>query len=391
MFFATGSVSSIDSSDTPNTVTVAVDRGWPDLSQSTITVNLTADTQLFSVADNQSSAITMAGVAVGDQVALCGTVDNSSGSPVYTAAVVCVRVPRVPHFFCVGSVSATDTTDTANTITLAVDHGRPDLGSSIVVNVSGDTQLFTAGCGQQTAITMAGVAVGDQITVRGTVDASSGSPVYTATRVCVRVPHFFCVGTVSLVDTTDTPNSITVAVDHARPDLGSSIIANITADTELFAISDGQKSAIALGQINNLDQIAICGTIDTSSGLPVYTATGVFDFGAAGSLPTPVCQPGSLHVGANHAGRGDALQVRVKVTDPMPGAGTADVTLALTTVKGRKLGSATVGGVTVNKSTKVSFRLHKALPTGTYKIVAKATDWAGNRQVKAGTATLKVK
>ena len=391
MFFATGSVSSIDSSDTPNTVTVAVDRGWPDLGSS-ITANISDDTQLFSVADNQSSAITMAGVAVGDQVALCGTVDTSSGSPVYTAAVVCVRVPRVSHFFCVGSVSATDTTDTPNTITVAVDHGRPDLGSSIVVNISGDTQLFTAGCGQQTAITMAGVAVGDRIAVRGTVDNSSGSPVYTAAWVCVRVPHFFCVGTVSLVDTSDTPNTITVAVDRGRPDLSqSTITAILTADTQLFSFSDGQKTAITLGQITNLDHVALCGTIDTSSGSPVYTASGVFDFGAAGSLPTPVCRPGSLQVGANHAGRGDALKVRVKVTDPMPGAGTADVTLALTTLKGRKLGSATVGGVTVNKSTKVSFRLHKALATGTYKIVARATDWAGNKQVKAATATLKVK
>ena len=75
----------------------------------------------------------------------------------------------------------------------------------------------------------------------------------------------------------------------------------------------------------------------------------------------------------------------------MPGAGTADVTLALTTMKGRKLASLSVSGVTLNKATRVSFKLRKALIRGTYRIVARATDWAGNQQLKAATAILKVK
>ena len=183
-----------------------------------------------------------------------------------------------------------------------------------------------------------------------------------------------------------------MAVDHGFPDLCQSTIpVIITADTQLFSVSGGQKTAITLGQIINLDRVAICGTIDNSSGSPVYTATAVFDFGAAASLPTPVCQPGSLQVGANHAGRGDALKLPFKVTDPMPGAGTADVTLALTTYRGKKLASLSVSGVTINKATRVSFKLRKALIRGTYRIVARATDWAGNQQVKAATAILKVK
>ena len=89
-----------------------------------------------------------------------------------------------------GSVSAVDTSDTPNTITVAVDRGRPDLSqSTITVNVTADTQLFTASCGQKSAATMADVAVGDRISVRGTIDASSGSPVYTAAEVSLRVPH----------------------------------------------------------------------------------------------------------------------------------------------------------------------------------------------------------
>ena len=389
-FRAVGSVSSVDTSGTPNTITVAVDCGRPDLCQSTITVNITSDTQLFAASCGQKSAATMADVAVGDQIALCGTVDSSSGSAVYTASVVCVRVP---HFACSGSVSAVDTTDTPNTITVAVDCGRPDLcQTTITVNITDDTQLFSVACGQKSAATMADVAVGDRIAVRGTIDSSSGSPVYTASVVCVHVPHFACVGSVSGTDTTDTPNTITVAVDRGRPDLCQSTIPVIvTADTQLFSVAGGQRSAVTLGQINNLDRVAVCGTIDASSGSPLYTATAVFDFGAAASLPTPVCQPGSLQVGAKHAGRGDALKLGFKVSDPMPGAGTANVTLALTTMKGRKLASLSVSGVTLNKATKVSFKLRKALIRGTYRIVARATDWAGNQQLKAATAILKVK
>ena len=178
-FRAVGSVSGVDTSDTPNTITVAVDCGRPHLSQSTITVNVTSDTQLFTASCGQKSAATMADVAVGDRIAVRGTIDASSGSPVYTASVVCVRVP---HFACSGSVSAVDTTDTPNTITVAVDCGRPDLcQSTITVNITSDTQLFSVACGQKSAATMADVAVGDRIAVRGTIDASSGSAVYTAT------------------------------------------------------------------------------------------------------------------------------------------------------------------------------------------------------------------
>ncbi len=389
-FRAVGSVSGVDTSDTPNTITVAVDCGRPDLSQSSITVNITDDTQLFAASCGQKSAATMADVAVGDRIAVRGTIDASSGSAVYTASVVCVRVP---HFACSGSVSAVDTTDTPNTITVAVDCGRPDLcQSTLTVNITDDTLLFSVACGQKSAATMLDVAVGDRIAVCGTIDDSSGSPLYTASVVCVRVPHFACVGSVSGTDPTDTPNTITVAVDRGFPDLCQSTIpVNLAADTQLFSVAGGQKSAVTLGQINNLDRVAICGTIDNSSGSPVYTAAEVFDFGAAASLPTPVCQPGSLQVAAKHASRGDALKLGFKVTDPMPGAGTADVTLALTTMKGRKLASLSVSGVTLNKATKVSFKLRKALVRGTYRIVARATDWAGNKQVKAATATLRVK
>jgi hypothetical protein len=74
----------------------------------------------------------------------------------------------------------------------------------------------------------------------------------------------------------------------------------------------------------------------------------------------------------------------------MPGAGTANVTLALITTKGKKLASATVGGVTLNTPVSISFKLTKSLVRGTYRIVAKATDWAGNKQAEATSATLNV-
>jgi len=201
--------------------------------------------------------------------------------------------------------------------------------------------------------------------------------------------RFFVSGTVTAVDT--TTNVLSVAVDRGCPDLsGTTVDVVVTGDTQLFSAADHHKTAATLADVAVGDKIAVCGTIDSSSGTAVYTAGQVFDFGAAASLPTPVCRPGSLQVAARHAGRGDALKLAFKVTDPMPGAGTANVTLALVTVKGKKLASVSVSGVSINTAAKVSFKLHKALAKGTYRIVARATDWAGNKQVKAATATLKV-
>lgn len=386
MFCVSGSVTAVDTS--ADALSVAVDHGSRGLS-GTVSVNVTSDTKLFSLGDQQKAVITLADVAAGDHVMVFGTVDASSGTPVYTASLVCARVPPVPRFACVGSVTATDTN--AGTLTMTVDHGSGGLSGPLIAKITSDTKLFSLGGFEKTPITLGDIKVGDQVAIRGTIDASSGTPVYTATVVCVRGPRglsFACVGSVTQTDT--SADALTVAVDHGTAQLSDTLTANITSDTALYLLGDQQKTAITMADIHVGDQVAMVGTVDTSSGTAVYTAGIVLDWGAAASLPQPLCKPAALKVAASHAGRGDTLKIPVKVADTMPGTGTAKVALTVTTLNGRKLASTTVSGVSLNKAAKLSWKLTKPLPKGTYRIVARAIDWAGNKQAKPTTATLKV-
>lgn len=66
---------------------VAIDHASGDLT-GTIEVAITGDTELFKLADHEKTAITLADVAAGDEVAVFGTIDLSTGEAVYTAHVV---------------------------------------------------------------------------------------------------------------------------------------------------------------------------------------------------------------------------------------------------------------------------------------------------------------
>ena len=388
-FSAVGTVSVTPVADGSGggTISVAVDHGCPNLGGSTITVIVADDAQLFSVAGCQKSAIDFSAISQGDKVALCGTIDSSSGSPVYTASRVNVRVPS---FACVGTVSVTPVADGSGggTISVAVDHGCPNLGgSTITVIVADDAQLFSvAGC-QKSAIDFSAISQGDKVALCGTIDSSSGSPVYTASRVNVRVPSFACVGTVSVTPVADGSGggTISVAVDHGCPNLGGSTITVIVADdAQLFSVAGCQKSAIDFSAISQGDKVALCGTIDSSSGSPVYTASAVLDGVSGQWQPRPFCRPGAARE------HGSAVRLGLRVSDSMPGCSSATVALTLTTLSGRKLASTTLGGVSLNKTASVSFRLSHHLAKGRYRILARATDAAGNRQLKVASAMLRV-
>ena len=305
------------------------------------------------------------------------------------------------HFVAAGTVTAVDTTNDLLTFTVA--HASGGLTGSLAVAITPDTQLFLraggdgavcerAGC-ERATITLADIVVGERVRVCGTIATSSdtaGTTVYTATRVCVSVPRFACVGAVSVVDTTNDLLTLTVA--HGTDGLSGTLIAAITPGTRIFSpVAWASGTEATLADIAVGDEVAVCGTIDASSGTTVYDARIVFDCGSADALPAPVCAPASLSVRAAHAGRGDLLKVHVKVADAMPGCSTAKVALMLTTMNGRKLAAATASGVTLNKTVAVSFKLRRSLIRGTYRIVARATDAAGNKQAHARTAILKVK
>lgn len=74
----------------------------------------------------------------------------------------------------------------------------------------------------------------------------------------------------------------------------------------------------------------------------------------------------------------------------MPGSSTASVSVAVVNAKGAKVAAGTVSGVALNKAVTLSLKLRKSLIRGTYRVVTKATDDAGNRQLRAGSAVLRV-
>jgi hypothetical protein len=84
-FGLVGSVTAIDADR--SVLSVAIDHASGDLTGA-VDVLVTGDTELYKVADHEKTAITLAEVAEGDEVAVFGTVDLSTGEAVYTAHVV---------------------------------------------------------------------------------------------------------------------------------------------------------------------------------------------------------------------------------------------------------------------------------------------------------------
>ena len=203
------------------------------------------------------------------------------------------------------------------------------------------------------------------------------------------MPRFGLVGAVTAVDAES--GLITVAIDHASGDLGGSIEVAVTGDTELFAVADHERTPITLADVAVDDEVAVFGTVDSSTGEPVYTAHVVLDGVSADWLPRPACRPRDAAVNAGDAKKGDRLKLRLRVADAMPGCQTAKVTVSVKTSAGRTVATRTVAAVAVNRPVTVALKLARTLRHGSYRLVATSTDWAGNQQVRAKTALLKVK
>jgi hypothetical protein len=392
-FGLSGTVTAVDAEN--GVLTVAVEHGSDGLGDS-VDVVVTADTHLVRAQHHERTDITLADVAVGDHVVIFGSTDDSTGTTVYTAAVVCVRAPC---FGLVGTVTAVDTDK--GVLTVAVDEASGDLTGTLDIVVTDETRIVRAErgdharrCDDETDITLADIAVGDSVGVWGTIDSSSGSPVYTADRVCVRVPRFGLVGSVTGVDADN--GTLTVAIDHASGDLTGSLDIAVTEDTELYKVGAdarqcNDQAEITLADIAEGDEVAVFGTVDSSTGSPVYTAHVVLDGVSADWLPKPVCKPTDAAVGAGDAQKGDKLKLHLKVADAMPGATTAKVTVSVKTAAGRTVATRTVAAVALNRSVTVAVKLGRTLHRGSYRLVATSTDWAGNKQAHARTAVLQVK
>jgi hypothetical protein len=383
-----GSVTAVDAGN--GVLTVAVEHGTDGLPDS-VEVLVTEDTHLFSLQHHDRTEITLDDIAVGDEVMILGWTDDSSGDTVYTAAAVAVKAPC---FGLVGTVTAVDADK--GLLTVSVDEASGDLTGEVQIVVTDETRIVRAhqyharGCdGDEVQLTLAEVAVGDSVGVWGTVDKSGAAPVYTADRVCVQVPRFGVVGSVTAVAADGT--ALSIAIDHASGDLTGSIDVVITGDTELYKIADHEKTDITLADVAVGDEVAVFGTVDLSTGEAVYTAHVVLDGVSADWLPKPSCKPGDADVAGGDARKGDRLKLRLKVADAMPGCPTASVTLKIKSGSGRTVASRTVSGVKLNTSVTVAVKLRAALHRGTYHVVATSRDWAGNQQARAKASVLTVK
>ena len=245
---------------------VTVDRGWPNLDGTQLSVTVADDAQLFTVADCQRTAADFAALVQGAKVNLRGSIDTRTDTPVYTAERVCVSQPR---FSCGGTVQQVDAAN--DLLYVTVTKGSSGLPANpVAVTITSDTEIFQAGdgarCGARfcddDAIQLSDVLVGEHVQVSGVVDASSGTAVYDAACVCVSQPRFFCEGAVSGVDATN--NVLTIDVSHGSGGLSGSLQLAVTSDTRLFSFADFACDQLDLSQVAVGDQVAVMGTMDVS-------------------------------------------------------------------------------------------------------------------------------
>ena len=104
----------------------------------------------------------------------------------------------------------------------------------------------------------------------------------------------------------------------------------------------------------------------------------------------PTAAAKAMALKAAKAKKGKKIKIKLTITDPTPSCGSATLTLTLTTKKGKKVGSLVKTAQPTNKALVISFKLKKTLKKGSYFIVCRATDAAGNAQATATKAKLKI-
>jgi hypothetical protein len=104
----------------------------------------------------------------------------------------------------------------------------------------------------------------------------------------------------------------------------------------------------------------------------------------------PTAAAKAMALKAAKAKKGKTLKIKVTIGDPTPSCGSATLTLTLTTKKGKQLWHLVKTAEPTNKALVISRKLKKALTKGTYFIVCRATDAAGNLQATASRAKLKI-
>jgi photosystem II stability/assembly factor-like uncharacterized protein len=87
---------------------------------------------------------------------------------------------------------------------------------------------------------------------------------------------------------------------------------------------------------------------------------------------------------------GVRLWFTITVGDPTPSCGRADLVTTLQTRSGRLIGRTRTKGAATNARRRVAVTLRRSLPRGSYIILVRATDVAGNRQARSARGTLRI-
>ncbi len=192
--------------------------------------------------------------------------------------------PSAQAFACLGKVSAVDTT--AGTVTVTVKHAslalQGSLGQSLLLTVTSDSTLTTVSHGARQPIALAGVSVGALLMARGTIDASSGSPVYDIGAACAWTPsyhaRFLCQGAVSSVDLQGATLAVRVARGSSglRGSIGKDITIDVPASAKIVALTRRSAAPTTLDQITVGDRVLIVGHADrTDPTAPVFVAAHI--------------------------------------------------------------------------------------------------------------------
>jgi len=195
-FTASGSVQDVIRSAGALRMHVAAgSRGVKPFIGGALVVRVASKARILKVSDDSARLITLSGIRAGDHVVVSGRIDRSQPrSPVFVAQTIRVidRTPaaKLTHFACRGPVTAIDTQGAPNMLRLTLNSASRalwhQLGASLAVVVTPDTQIFLKSQGTTTAISLSQVVVGERAWVTGTIDRSQATPVFTAGRITVQ-------------------------------------------------------------------------------------------------------------------------------------------------------------------------------------------------------------
>jgi len=290
-FSCLGSVTAVDPG--ADTITLTVNHATIALQGSigqSLTLTVTADSVISTFAHGTRTAVTLAGVPVGDRLAVSGTIDATDpAAPVYTVVKAVAWAPADnARFLCQGTVTSVDLQ--ADALVVHVGNGsvglHASLGKNVTIDLASGARIFVANGRRLTTAASGDITAGDDVVIVGRADRSDPSaPVFTASVVLVHhvtpvgsLKWFDCVGQVSAVD--QTAGTVTVAVTRGsravQDAIGGDLTLALTAKSVMRTVSDGMVATLALADVRAGESMVVAGSIDRSD-----PAAPVYDIGRA--------------------------------------------------------------------------------------------------------------